>query len=115
MKPLPFQTIQFNAQTYSEHKGEQGISHWNTLQLEGLRIRRVVYEPGYLADHWCLKGHIVYCVKGSIESELQTGEKSILTEGMCYVVSDNMSSHRSYSEHGAELLIIDGDFLNIPI
>ncbi|MFM9986732.1 MAG: DHCW motif cupin fold protein [Flavobacteriales bacterium] len=115
MKAIPFKTIQFDTQTHSEHKGEQGLAIWNTLQLEGLRIRRVIYEPGYLADHWCQKGHIVYCVKGSIENELQTGEKSLLNAGMCYVVSDDMSSHRSFSEHGAELLIVDGDFLNIPI
>ena len=115
MKPIPFTAIQFDTLSHSEHRGEQGASRWNTLQLEGLRIRRVLYEPGYLADHWCQKGHIVYCAKGSIESELQSGEKSVLTAGMCYVVSDNSSSHRSYSEHGADLLIIDGDFLNIPI
>ena len=81
------------------------------MQMNGLRIRRVIYEPGYLADHWCQKGHIVFVIRGSVINELEVGEKTLLTEGMGYVVSDDMSSHRSFSEKGAELLIVDGEFL----
>ena len=69
------------------------------------------YSKGYIADHWCTKGHIVHCLKGELTSEMQNGEKFILTEGMMYVVSDDLSSHRSVTENGATLLIIDGDFL----
>jgi len=76
-----------------------------------LRIRMVEYSPGYLADHWCKKGHIVHCLEGEFISELETGEEFKLTKGMTYIVSDELSSHRSISKTGVKLLIIDGDFL----
>jgi hypothetical protein len=76
-----------------------------------LRVRLVEYSAGYLADHWCQKGHIVHCLDGEFVSELQNGEAFSLTKGMTYIVSDNMSSHRSFSKSGVKLLIIDGAFL----
>ena len=69
------------------------------------------YSPGYLADHWCAKGHVVHCIDGELVSELETGQQFRLTKGMSYVVSDDASSHRSITKNGAKLLIIDGDFL----
>ncbi len=71
----------------------------------------VTYSPGYLADHWCKKGHIVHCLEGGFISELENGEVFSLTAGMSYIVSDNASSHRSVSEKGVKLLIMDGEFL----
>jgi len=71
----------------------------------------VEYSEGYLADHWCRKGHIVHCLEGEFDSELDTGAMIKLKKGMSYVVSDEMSSHRSHSKTGVKLLIIDGDFL----
>ncbi len=64
-----------------------------------------------LADHWCKKGHIVHCLEGAFVSELSTGEKINLAKGETYIVSDELSSHRSVSKNGVKLLIIDGDFL----
>jgi len=106
-----FQTIDWSSVAKTDHKGEEGIAFWQTLQLQGLRIRIVEYSKGYLADHWCKKGHIVHCLEGEFTSELQTGEKHYLTKGMTYVVSDDLSSHRSSTVEGVKLLIIDGDFL----
>ena len=111
MANIPFQSINWDQIEKTTHPGETGISYWQTLQLEGLRIRKVIYSKGYIADHWCQKGHIVHCLKGSFISELETGEQFSLTAGGTYVVSDNLSSHRSLSTDGVELLIIDGDFL----
>ena len=111
MAAIPFQTLNWNEIPKVEHKGETGISYWQTIQLEGLRIRIVEYNSGYLADHWCQKGHIVHCIEGEFTSELETGEKVILTAGMSYIVSDKLSSHKSFSESFTKLLIIDGDFL----
>ncbi len=111
MTPIPFQTIDWEKIVPTEHKGEKGIASWKTLQLEGLRIRIVEYSPGYMADHWCQKGHIVYCLEGEFTSEMENGEAFTLIKGMSYVVSDDMSSHRSVTENGVRLLIIDGDFL----
>ncbi len=110
-KNIPFQTIDWTKVPKTEHKGETGVAYWQTKQFEGLRIRIVEYSKGYIADHWCEKGHIVQCLEGEFVSEMKDGEKFILTEGMTYVVSDELSSHRSVTENGVKLLIIDGDFL----
>lgn len=111
MTNIPFQSIDWTLVEKTEHAGETGKSFWQTRQFPGLRLRIVEYSVGYLADHWCEKGHIVFCLQGEFISELKTGEKFRLTEGMSYIVSDNLSSHRSYSKNGVKLLIIDGDFL----
>ena len=111
MNSIPFQTIDWDSIDKVEHKGERGTSFWQTVQLGGLRIRIVEYSKGYFADHWCQKGHIVYCLEGDFDSELENTQSVKLSKGMSYVVSDNLSSHRSISEKGAKLLIIDGDFL----
>lgn len=111
MSQFPFQTINWSSVPKTEHKGETGTSWWQILQLNGLRIRIVEYSNNYLADHWCQKGHIVHCLEGEFISELSTGEQITLKKGDTYVVSDNLSSHRSASSHGVKLLIVDGDFL----
>jgi hypothetical protein len=108
---IPFETIDWTGIPKTEHKGEKGTSLWQTIEQPGLRIRIVEYSESYLADHWCQKGHIVHCLEGEFDSELETGEKVTLKQGMTYVVSDNMSSHRSVTKQRVKLLIIDGDFL----
>jgi len=111
MSQFPYQTIDWSQIERIEYKGEEGTSFWQTISLEGLRIRIVEYSSGYLADHWCQKGHIVHCLEGEFISELDSGEKTQMIKGMSFVVSDELSSHRSYSQSGAKLLIVDGDFL----
>lgn len=110
---IPFQTIDWSKIPKTEHKGESGVAYWQTMQFQGLRIRLVEYSPGYVADHWCEKGHIVHCLEGEVANEQKNGAKSILTPGMSYVVSDELSSHRSVTENGVKLMIIDGDFLKL--
>jgi len=110
-KAIEYQVVDWSDVPKTEHPGETGLAWWQTLQFDGLRIRIVEYSPGYLADHWCLKGHIVHCLEGDFESELQNGEKRVLTKGMTYIVSDDLSSHRSSTKSGVRLLIIDGEFL----
>lgn len=108
---IPFQTIDWSAIPKTEHKGETGTAFWQTIQLPGLRIRIVEYTAGYLADHWCRKGHIVHCLEGEFVSESEDGNHNYLTSGMTYVVTDELSSHRSTTKNGVKLLIVDGDFL----
>lgn len=108
---IPFTIIPWENITPQEYPGITGTASWYVYSVPGLRIRKVVYSPGYLADHWCSKGHIVHCLSGSFINELATGEKTTMLPGMTYVVSDEKSSHRSYTETGTEILIIDGDFL----
>jgi quercetin dioxygenase-like cupin family protein len=111
MSNISFRTIDWSRIAKTEHTGETGTSFWQTLQFEGLRVRMVEYSKGYLADHWCRKGHIVHCLEGEFTSEMENGDAFILTKGMTYIVSDNLSSHRSVSKDGVKLLIVDGDFL----
>ena len=111
MSKIPFSTIDWEIIPKTENNGEKGISIWQIVQFEGLRIRIVEYSKGYLANHWCQKGHIVHCLQGEFITEQESGEKFVLEEGMTYVVSDDLSSHRSITENGVKLLIIDGDFL----
>ena len=110
---IPFQTIDWSKVPKTEHQGDPGMAYWQTVQFQGLRVRIVEYSRGYIADHWCQKGHIVHCLEGDFTSESQDGTKHALTKGMTYVVSDELSSHRSVTEKGAKLLIIDGDFLKL--
>jgi quercetin dioxygenase-like cupin family protein len=111
MSNIPFQTIDWTSVERIEYKGETGVAFWQIIQFAGLRIRLVEYSNEYFADHWCQKGHIVHCLEGEFISELKTGEKIKMTKGETYIVSDELSSHRSISENGVKLLIIDGDFL----
>lgn len=108
---IPFQTIDWKSVPRTEHKGETGVAYWQTLQFAGLRVRLVEYSKNYKADHWCEKGHIVYCLDGEVINELKDGTQSTLTQGMSYIVSDDLSVHRSITQDGVKLLIIDGDFL----
>jgi len=108
---IDFQVINWDSIPKTEYLGETGKAYWQTLQFPGLRVRIVEYSQGYIADHWCQKGHIVHCLEGEFVSELQDGSKQVLVKGMTYMVSDDASSHRSSTEDGVKLLIIDGDFL----
>lgn len=108
---LPFQTIDWTLVPKTIHPGETGTASWQTIQLPGLRIRVVEYSENYKADHWCQKGHIVHCLEGEFISESADGNHVVLTSGMTYVVTDQMSSHRSSTKKGVKLLIVDGDFL----
>jgi hypothetical protein len=110
---ITFRTIDWESIPREEFPGESGTAFWRTIEVPGLRIRIVEYSPGYVADHWCRKGHIVHCLEGEFTTEMERGGKYTLTKGMTYVVSDELSTHRSVSGPGAKLLIIDGDFLKL--
>jgi hypothetical protein len=110
---IPFHTTNWDSVPATEHLGETGIAYWQTLQFGNLRIRQVVYSPNYKADHWRQKGHIIYCIEGEMTTELADGSLHVLKKGMTYQVSDDLSSHRTMSEHGVKLLIIDGAFLQL--
>ena len=107
IRNIPFEIFNLPGTTPEEHKGVRGSAYWRTVQKGGIRVRLVDYTPGYVADHWCRKGHVVYVLEGAFESELKDGRKFRLTKGMCYLVSDDTDEHRSYTEQGVKLLIVD--------
>jgi hypothetical protein len=104
---IPFGTTDWSEVTPTEHSGETGKAYWRTRQFGPIRVRMVEYTPGYLADHWCSKGHILLCVKGELVTELADGRRFTLKPGMSYQVADNHEAHRSVTEGGATLFIVD--------
>ncbi len=108
---IPFQVSDWENIPATAHKGETGFSLWKTLQLGDLRIRMVEYSENYKADHWCQKGHIVFCIGGEMTTEMADGSQTVLKRNMSYVVSDELSSHRTFTKNGAKLFIVDGGFL----
>ena len=104
---IPFETTDWADLAGSEHRGERGTAIWRTLQRGDVRIRVVEYTPGYLADHWCSKGHVLYCVEGELFTELQDGRAFLLEPGMTYQVADGETPHRSSTVIGARVFIVD--------
>ncbi len=107
MADIPFGTTDWSAVARSEHKGEQGIATWRTRQFGTVRVRMVEYSAGYLADHWCSKGHILLVLDGELETELADGRRFMLTAGQSYQVADGAEPHRSRTSTGARLFIVD--------
>ena len=108
---IPFTLTDWESIHKTEHPGETGTAYWRTLHFGELRIRLVEYSKNYKADHWCQKGHIIFCIDGEMTTELSDGQEFKMTKGMSYQVSDELSSHRTYTKEGVQLFIIDGSFL----
>ena len=107
MTDIPFGTTNWSQIAPTEHKGEQGRAYWRTQHFGAIRVRMVEYTPGYVSDHWCEKGHILLCLEGQLETELADGRKFTLTPGVSYQVADKAEPHRSQTEMGAKLFIVD--------
>ena len=107
MSDIAFHTTEWTAVEPTAHRGETGIAYWRTRDVGGIRVRMVEYTPGYLADHWCSKGHILLCLEGELHTELEDGRTFVLKPGMSYQVADNMEPHRSSTAAGAKLFIVD--------
>ncbi len=104
---FPFNTIDWDNIPKEEHQGETGKAWWQVQKVNDIRVRIVEYSKEYKADHWCSKGHIIYCLEGEMESELDDGRKLTLKKGMCYFVGDNDEAHRSTTINGCKLFIVD--------
>ena len=104
---IPFATTDWSTVEPTEHSGTSGKAYWRTREFGDIRVRMVEYTPGYLADHWCSKGHVVLVLEGEFESELADGRKFVLKSGMSYQVADHHEAHRSYTRTGVKLFIVD--------
>jgi quercetin dioxygenase-like cupin family protein len=107
MDKIPFGTTDWSAVAPTAHKGETGMAYWRTQDFAGIRVRMVEYTPGYVADHWCSKGHILLCLEGELETELEDGRRFTLTPGTSYQVADGAEAHKSSTAVGAKLFIVD--------
>ena len=107
MAEIPFATTDWSAVEPTAHQGETGMAYWRTRYFGGIRVRMVEYAPGYRADHWCVKGHVLLCLEGELHTELEDGRKFMLKPGMSYQVADNAEPHRSSTTVGAKLFVVD--------
>ena len=107
MSNIPFGITDWSTIERTEHKGERGMAYWRTQNFGSIRVRMVDYTAGYLADHWCSKGHILLCISGELHTALEDGRKFVLTAGMSYQVADNAEAHRSSTSVETRLFIVD--------
>jgi quercetin dioxygenase-like cupin family protein len=107
ISPHSFETLDWTNVSKEEHSGDIGMALWQTVNLGNIRVRKVEYSPGYKADHWCKKGHVLLCLEGEMETELENGNVFKLTPGMTYLVGDNCEAHRSSTAGGCKLFIVD--------
>ncbi|MCX7773645.1 MAG: DHCW motif cupin fold protein [Clostridia bacterium] len=104
---VPFCTVDWSTVEPTKHPGKTGEAYWRTFEMGNIRVRMVEYSPGYLADHWCSRGHVLLVLDGELVTELSDGRKFTLTPGTSYQVADEANPHRSYTEKGAKLFIVD--------
>jgi quercetin dioxygenase-like cupin family protein len=104
---VPFMTTHWDDLPTTRHPGKTGFALWRTLEVGNVRARIVEYSPGYFADHWCSKGHVLFVLEGKMTTELKDGRTFILSKGMSYQVADNAEPHLSSTMTGAKLFIVD--------
>lgn len=107
LNDIPFGVTDWQSVEPTEHAGETGTAIWRSRQFGDVRVRIVEYSPGYLADHWCSKGHILFCLDGELHTELEDGRSFTLSPGMSYQVADKAEAHRSSTAVGAKLFVVD--------
>ncbi len=103
----PFTTTDWATVPTTEHAGVAGVAQWQTVEIGDARVRMVEYSPGYVADHWCRRGHILLVLEGELVTDLEDGRSFTLRAGMSYQVADDVTGHRSRTETGARLFIVD--------
>jgi hypothetical protein len=104
---FPFEVLDWSTIPAEEHPGESGSAFWQTKMMNDIRVRRVKYSTGYRANHWCIKGHVLFCFEGQMETELADGRLMQVKEGNCYLVGDHNERHRSHTVNGCTLFIVD--------
>jgi quercetin dioxygenase-like cupin family protein len=104
---IPFQSIDWSGIAPTTHAGDPGVATWRTVEVGNVRVRKVEYSPGYVANHWCERGHVLLVLDGELVTELSDGRHTTLRAGDTYVVADGDGAHRSSSPAGARLFIVD--------
>ncbi len=104
---VPFTVVDWDKVEAEEHSGESGKAFWKVFKQGNIRVRMVEYTPGYIADHWCKKGHVILVLEGEMTTELDDGRKFITRKGCSYQVADNDGAHRTFTKTGVKLFIVD--------
>ncbi|TDK44510.1 DHCW motif cupin fold protein [Antarcticimicrobium luteum] len=105
---MPFTLFDRTNMAAEECPGEHGTSRERRLDLDGLRVRVIDYGPGYVADHWCDRGHVLYVLSGEMTVVLKDGRETRLTPGMGFCVSDfGDAAHLVRTQAGCQAFIVD--------
>jgi quercetin dioxygenase-like cupin family protein len=107
LSDIRFGVTEWAAVERTERAADTGFAVWRTRQFGEVRVRMVEYSPGYAADHWCEKGHILLCLSGELNTELEDGRRFTLKPCTSYQVADGAERHRSSTASGATLFIVD--------
>lgn len=108
IQDVPFEVTRWGKENPTEHKGETGTSYWRTFEEGNIRVRMIEYSPGYKADHWCPRGHVLLVLEGELDIELKDGQKFKLTPGMSFqAANDEENPHLAFTESGANVFIVD--------
>jgi len=107
IEDVPFTVVDWSEVAPVEYLGERGAATWRTIEVGNLRVRKVEYSPGYVADHWCARGHVILVLEGELTTEVGDGRQFRLTAGMSYHVADGAEPHRSSTTEGVKLFIVD--------
>ncbi|MEK9673242.1 MAG: DHCW motif cupin fold protein [Rhodospirillaceae bacterium] len=107
MPAFPFDVVDWSTVEPEVHPGVTGTATWRVRDFGKIRVRFLEYSPGYRADHWCSKGHVLYVLDGQLDTELQDGRRFTLLPGQSYQVGDNAEAHLSSTEKGAKLFVVD--------
>ena len=102
-----FEALDWSTIPKETHPGDTGSAYWQTIFIGTIRVRMVEYSAGYKADHWCKKGHVLFCYEGEMQTELEDGRIFQLQQGMTYQVGDDCEAHRSFTKNGCKLFIVD--------
>ena len=107
IEDVPFTVTRWLDVSPTEHSGESGNAIWRTLEIGNVRVRLVTYSPGYSANHWCTRGHVLLVLEGELTTELKDGRRFVLRPGMSYQVASDAEPHKSSTVAGATLFIVD--------
>ncbi len=104
---IPFIPISWDTPGAEVSPGATGTATQRISEHNGFRLRMVEYSPGYDADHFCKKGHMVLVVSGSVTITLEDGRSFNLPAGSSFIVGDDIDAHHAKSEIGARVFIVD--------
>ena len=104
---VPFAATDWEQVPASEIEGERGTARQRTVEAGNLRLRMVEFSPGYRADHWCPRGHVVLVLEGALTTELKDGRRFESPAGTSFQVADGDGFHLVSTAAGAKVFIVD--------
>ncbi|MBI3795268.1 MAG: DHCW motif cupin fold protein [Nitrospinae bacterium] len=104
---FPFSLTDWSQIPATEQNGAKGQTFSRTQKFGATRVRMVEFSPNYLADHWCVKGHIILCLEGEMTIGLKDGREFLMKPGTSFQIADDAEPHISRTDIGAKLFIVD--------